>query len=178
MLIGNKVILRPYRRLDIPLFLKWLNDPEVVQYLSLYLPLNEWAEEKYIEHLGHNFDKQVNWVIEAVTSGEPKPIGSLGLNEILPKDRMATFGIAIGEKDYWSQGYGTQAAGLLVKFGFEQMNLHRINSIVYAFNERSLKMHRRIGFQQEGIKRQAVFKNGQYHDVVEFGLLEDEWRGK
>ena len=64
----------------------------------------------------------------------------------------------------------------MFKYGFEQMNLRRINSSVYSFNERSIRMHNKVGFVQEGLRRKAVFKNGQYWDVIEFGLLESEWK--
>jgi len=93
------------------------------------------------------------------------------------KDRDAMFGIAIGEKDYWSKGYGTEATRLLVNYGFQQLNLHRISSGAPAYNERSLRLHRRVGFHEEGRVRQAMFKNGQYRDRVEFGILREEWRG-
>jgi len=176
MLRGQKVLLRPVKRSDIQYFLKWFNDPEVMQYLSFYLPMTEMAEEKWIENLGNQQNRAV-FVIEAIEGESGKPIGSIGLDNINPKDHNATFGIAIGEKDYWSKGYGTEAARLLVNYGFEQLNLHRINSFVIGFNERSVRMHKSVGFKEEGRQREWVFKNGKYHDHVVFGILRGEWRG-
>jgi RimJ/RimL family protein N-acetyltransferase len=177
MLIGKKVILRPYRRSDLQNFIKWFNDPEVIQYLGLYLPMTEMAEEKYIEDLPSKGQTLAHFVIEAIEGNENKPIGTTGLSEINNKDRNATFGISIGEKDYWSKGYGTEATNLLIKYGFEQLNLHRISSDAFSFNERSIRLHKRVGFKEEGRRQQRVFKNGQYYDVVEFGLLRSEWKG-
>ena len=177
MLKGEKVLLRPVRRADIQYFLKWFNDPEVIQYLGMYLPMTEMAEEKYIEELGTTrAGTDANFVIEAIDGGEGKPIGSTGLHQINTKDHFATFGIAIGEKDYWSRGYGTEAARLLIRYGFEQLNLHRISSAAWAFNDRSIRLHLRVGFKEEGRLRESVFKNGQYYDRVEFGILRQEWR--
>lgn len=176
MLVGENIVLRPPRRADIQNFLKWFNDQEVTQYLSLYLPMTEMAEEKYVEELGTKPDK-VNLVIEAVEKEGNRPIGSTGLSFISPKNHSATFGIAIGEKEYWSRGYGTEASRLIIRYGFEQLNLHRIFSMVIAFNERSLRMHRKLGFTEEGREREAQFKNGRYHDHVIFGLLRQEWQG-
>jgi RimJ/RimL family protein N-acetyltransferase len=176
MLRGTKVELRPFRRSDLAYFVKWFNDPEVMQYLSFYLPMTEMTEEKFIENLANNPGTDVYFVIEAIENDGNKAIGSIGLNGIHPKDHFATFGIAIGEKEYWSKGYGTEAAKLIIKYGFEQLNLHRISSIVYDFNERSLRMHLSVGFKEEGRRREMAFKNGKYADVVVFGLLRKEWQ--
>jgi RimJ/RimL family protein N-acetyltransferase len=177
MLKGEKVVLRPVRRSDIEYFLKWFNDPEVTQYLGMYLPMTEMAEEKFIEDLGSApVATRAMFVIETVEDTDKKPIGSTGLSDIHPKNHNAIFGIAIGEKDYWSKGYGTEAASLIVRYGFEQLNLHRINSFAISFNERSLRLHLGVGFKEEGRQRKAIFKNGDYHDHVMFGLLREEWQ--
>ncbi len=115
------------------------------------------------------------FVIESIEGNGGKPIGTTGLGNVSLKDHNAMFGIAIGEKDYWSRGYGTEACRLLVRYGFEQLNLHRINSGVISFNERSARMHRRVGFKEEGRQREGMFRNGQFHDLIYFGLLRSEW---
>ena len=178
MLKGNRVILRPMRRSDINYFLKWFTDPEVTQYLAaIYLPMTEMADEKFIEELGTSRSQtQVIFVIEATEGESNIPIGNTTLSAINPKDHLATFGIAIGEKAYWSKGYGTEAARLLVNYGFEQLNLHRISSGAVAFNERSIRMHLSVGFREEGRERELLFKNGKFHDYVIFGLLRAEWK--
>jgi RimJ/RimL family protein N-acetyltransferase len=178
MLKGNGILLRPMRRSDISYFLKWFNDPEVIQYLTMYLPMTEMAEEKYIEELGTTRARtDAPFVIEIIEGDSTKPIGTIGLHGINNKDHSASFGIAIGEKDYWSKGYGTEAARLLIDYGFEQLNLHRISSAAFAFNERSIRLHKRVGFKEEGRQREAVFKNGKFHDHVVFGILREEWSG-
>jgi len=178
MLKGKSVLLRPVKRSDISYFLKWFNDPEVLQYLTLYLPMTEMSEEKFIEELGTTRARSdVLFVIEAKEGASTKPIGNCGLHQIDSKDQNANFGIIIGEKDYWSKSYGTEAAKLVINYGFQQLNLHRIYSTAVAFNERSIKFHKKIGFREEGRLRQAMFKNGQYHDLVLFGILREEWRG-
>ncbi|UCD10165.1 MAG: GNAT family N-acetyltransferase [Dehalococcoidales bacterium] len=179
MLKGEKVVLRPVRRTDIEYFLKWFNDPEVTQYLGVYLPMTEMAEEKFIEELGTTgTGTRVLLVIEAIDGETSIPIGNTALSGIHPKDHHAIFGIAIGEKDYWSKGYGTEAANLIIRYGFEQLNLHRINSGALSFNERSIKLHKRVGFTEEGRQRESIYKNGEYHDHVMFGLLRKEWQNE
>lgn len=178
MLRGKKVLLRPVKRSDIKYFLKWYNNPEIVQFLSMYLPMTEAVEEKWIEEISTN-KKTVFFVIEAIENNlQKKPIGSCGLNNINCKDRCASFGIAIGEKEFWDDGYGTEAAQLLIEYGFMQLNLHRISSGVYEFNIRSYKMHKKLGFMEEGRSRQEIYKNGKYWDKINFGILKEEWEEK
>jgi RimJ/RimL family protein N-acetyltransferase len=175
MLKGNKVILRPVKRADIPNFLIWFNDPDVTQYLRMYLPMTEMAEEKWVECLGSDLNSVI-FVIESTESEVNKPIGSTGFSNIASKDRDAEFGIAIGDKTYWGKGIGTEAAQLMIKYGFEKLNLNRISSNVYDFNLRSQKMHLKIGFKPEGRRRKAHFTNGAYRDVLEYGILSQEWK--
>jgi RimJ/RimL family protein N-acetyltransferase len=172
---GIKVVLRAVKKQDINLFLQWFNDPEVIQYLQFYLPLTEIAEEKWYLCMSES-EKDVVFVIEAIVSEtETRPIGNCGLHEIKWKDRCATAGIAIGEKEFWSKGYGTEAANLMIRYAFEHLNLRRISTSVYDFNERSLNMQLKIGFKVEGRRREAIFKNNRYVDEVVLGLLKKEW---
>ncbi|MFC1900804.1 GNAT family N-acetyltransferase [Chloroflexota bacterium] len=178
MLRGENVILRPVGRADVPNFLEWFNDPEVTQYLAMYLPMTEMAEEKFIEELGTTRARtHVMQVIEAIEGESTVPIGTVGLTGINNKDHNSSFGIAIGEKDYWNKGYGTEAARLIIDYGFKQLNLHRIYSGALSFNERSIRMHKSIGFSEEGRQREHMFKNGKYCDHVIFGILKTEWPG-
>lgn len=173
---GKKVILRAVEKRDIQLFLRWFNDSEVIQYLQTYLPITELAEEKWHERMSLS-ESDVVLIIEAVSENEEAiPIGSCGLHGINWKDRTATFGIAIGEKEFWSSGYGTEATILLIIYAFEQLNLHRISSSVYDFNERSCKMQEKVGFKIEGVRREAIYKNGRYAGEIVLGLLKKEWK--
>jgi RimJ/RimL family protein N-acetyltransferase len=179
VLKGNKVLLRPVQKSDIAFFLKWYNDPEVLEYLSLYLPMTETMEEKWLEEAASTQGgTRVHFVIEVIEGKIPSPIGSIGLNKIDHRSQAAELGIAIGEKEYWSKGYGTEAARLLINYGFNQLNLNRIGSSVFAPNRRSLEMHRKLGFVKEGRQKQAFFKNGRFLDQVLFGLLKREWKGE
>lgn len=179
MLEGKKVHLRPVKRSDISLFLKWFNDPEVTQYLTAYLPLTEMEEEKWLDDLATIRAKtDVILVIEAIIGKSNRPIGSCGLHKINPKDQTAVLGMAIGEKIYWGRGYGTEAAQLILDYGFKTLNLNRVSSSAFDFNERSIRMHQKIGFKKEGRLRKARFINGQFRDEVLFGLLRSDWKRK
>jgi len=172
---GQKVLLRAMERRDIETFRKMLNDPEINQYLLVFTPLSEIAEEKWFEKIAQSSTEIVMAIKNYDFSRPRQIIGNCGFHGINWKDRTATFGIFIGNPVFWNNGYGSEAARLLFRHGFEQMNLHRINSSVIGFNERSLKMHEKLGFEIEGRRRQNIFKNGAYHDEVIFGLLREDW---
>jgi RimJ/RimL family protein N-acetyltransferase len=143
----------------------------------MYLPMTEMAEQKFIEEIGTTrAATSAFFVIEVEDAEKTKAIGTISLNGINAKDHNATFGIAIGDKKYWSKGYGSEAAALIIKYGFEQLNLHRINSGVLSFNDRSIRMHLKLGFREEGRRREIIFRNGAYCDEVMFGLLREEWK--
>jgi len=175
MLKGKKVLLRPLKKSDCAFFVKWMNDPEITQYLTLYLPLTELEEEKWFENLATG-RKGIDVVFAIEDIKSKKLIGNCGLHKIDPKNHDAILGIAIGDKKYHGRGYGTEAATLLVDYGFNQLNLHRIGSSVYDFNLRSLNLHKLLGFRQEGRLRKKHFKNGKFHDEIFLGLLKEEWK--
>lgn len=172
MLIGERTRLRAIERSDIPMFVRWFNDPELLRYLAMYLPMSQaaaeeqWFEAQLNDSSGHVF------VIET-TDGVP--IGNLGLVGIDSKNGQAGCGISICEKPYLNQGYGTDALCTLLDFAFREMNLHRIFLQVFDFNERAIRCYEKLGFRHEARLREARFIEGRYVDELVMGLLREEW---
>jgi len=173
---GKKVSLRPLLESDADFFEEHLNDQDILQYLSLYRPVSLAKELEWIRELSKK-ETDIVLAIQSLKKDCSGIIGSIGLHNINLKDRYATFGIVIANKFFHEQGLGTEAARLMIGYGFNQLNLHRINSSAIAFNTRSIKMHLRIGFLEEGRARKKFFKNGDYYDEILFGLLREEWKG-
>ncbi len=177
MLKGKKVVLRPQRRSDIKLYLKWFNDLDVITRTAQYLPMTEGDEEKWLRDSMEK--RQPIFVIEVILpNGRRKPIGNCGFHGIREKDRVAEFGIAIGEKNLWGKGYGTEAARLMADYGFNFLNLYKIESEAAASNKRSVKMHLKVGFKKEGRRRKSRHVDGRYVDSIMFGLLRSTWEKK
>ena len=107
---------------------------------------------------------------------DPRLIGGVDLRPSSQENREATLGITIGDKAVWDGGYGTDTMRTICRFGFEMMNLHRIQLEVYAGNERARHVYEKVGFRLEGCRREAFFKYGRYQDVLVMGLLEGELR--
>ena len=167
--------LRASERVDIPNFVRWINDPEVTGGLLIYLPMSQVEEEAWFENMMKGPAEAHVLVIEAACPDGWRPIGTCSFHDIHWKDRLGEVGILIGEKEYWGQGYGTEAMRLLVRHGFNDLNLNRIFLQVFDNNPRAIRSYEKIGFVHEGRLRQDVYKNGSYHDVLIMAILRSEW---
>ena len=108
-------------------------------------------------------------VIERKVGDDYEPIGNTSFMDIDWVSRNAEIGIFLGEKKVWSQGYGREAMKLMLRHGFNHMNLHRIYLRVYEHNIRGIKAYEHAGFVHEGRLRQDVFREGVYRDVLDHG---------
>ena len=86
--------------------------------------------------------------------------------------------MVIGEKDVWGRGYGAEAARAMVAHGFRAANLHRITAATVSANAAMCRIALAVGMTEEGRRREAAFTDGEYHDVVEFGILAAEHHTK
>ncbi len=174
MIYGDGMRLRAVERDDIPRFVRWLNDPETTQYLLIYAPISTVDEERWFERLP---ERQNNYVFafEALIDDQWIHLGNVGLHDIDWKNSNATFGIVMGEKQYWGQGYGTKATKLMLRFAFDTLNLHRVELEVFEFNPRAIRAYEKAGFQREGTRRQSLFKDGRYWDAHRMAILSEEF---
>jgi RimJ/RimL family protein N-acetyltransferase len=110
--------------------------------------------------------------IEALDTGEP--VGALSTHHADPRTGRFKYGIGIGA-DHHRKGYASEAVVLLLRFMFGERRYHKCEAEVYAYNEASLALHRRLGFVEEGRLRDHEFFAGQHHDLVMMGMLAEEF---
>jgi RimJ/RimL family protein N-acetyltransferase len=175
MLEGKRIKLGPIKREYIESFLKWFNDPEIIQYLVPYRPMTRMAEEEWLENLNNREDSIHLSILIPNENGSETLIGNCGIHKIDWKNRVAEVGIVIGEKEYQNKGYGTEAMEILLDYAFNTVNLNRIELYTYTFNERALKSYKKVGFIEEGRKREFFYSKGKYHDSILMGILAKEW---
>jgi len=179
MIIGERIRLRAIERDDIPRFVDWLNDPEVIAGLLINLPMSNWDETRWFEKLAERPAEERPLALDArLPDASWKQIGNVGLHQIEWVNRSAEFGILIGEKSFWDHGYGTEATLLTLKHGFETINLNRIYLHVFETNLRAVHVYTKIGFVPEGRLRQTLFRNGRYTDTHVMSVLRSEWDAK
>ncbi len=173
MITGEKVRLRALQEEDAEDCWRWFNNWEMVRNLNRRYPISRVAEREIIEKIMKPRADDKTFAIETLDGG--LYLGGVGLHQISWEDRRALFGIFIGEKRYWGKGYGTDATRAIVRFGFEQMNLNRIELQVFADNERGIRCYEKVGFVREAVQRQYRYREGQYVDAVMMAILRDEY---
>jgi RimJ/RimL family protein N-acetyltransferase len=175
IIYGDRVCLRAVERKDVELFHEWINDPEVTAGLALYLPMSMRDEEGWFDGLASRPPQERPLAIDGRAGEGWKLIGNSGFFDLDHTARSSEIGIMIGDKSYWNRGYGTEAMSLLLRHGFETLNLNRISLRVYAGNLRAIRSYEKAGFSLEGRLREAVYKRGAYDDVLMMSVLRSEW---
>lgn len=174
MFTTQRIRLRKMTEQDVEVYHSWRNDARVMEtttpYLDVYTPEETDAFVRSVI-LGSSNSK--SYIIADVEI--EKPIGIMSLISIDYKNRNAELIIDIGEPDYWGKGYGQEALQILLQYAFHELNLHRLSLRVFDFNERAIRLYPRMGFKQEGVMKETLFRNGAWHDIIYMGLLQSEY---
>jgi len=169
---GKRIYLSPLEMEDLDRFCGWYNDPKLRRFLILPYPTTKMDEKEFIEK---KTKSKEDIVLSIVAKKGDRLIGNIGLHQINRVTRCAMLGIAIADLKMTSKGLGTEAMRLMLDYGFRTLNLHRIELFVHGFNTRAQKAYQRIGFVEEGRKREALYTEGKYHDEIIMAILKDEW---
>lgn len=176
MIYGERIRFRRVEKSDLDLFMVWINDADVTKGLTLYLPMGMWEEEEWFEGLAKRAQAERPMCVEIPDGEGWRTIGNLGVFNIDSVARSAEVGIMLGDKSIWNQGYGTEAMQLLLKHCFETLNLNRVQLYVYEANLGAIRVYEKVGFVHEGRKREALYKNGKYQDILIMSILRSEWK--
>jgi RimJ/RimL family protein N-acetyltransferase len=173
VIAGKKVYLTAVERTSLEQLRAWRNSPSLRRYFREYREITSEMQEAWYRDRVLGSDRQVDFEIHDAMTG--KLIGHTGLYYINWTDRTAEFTIYVGDMEFRGGGYGSDALRLLIEYGFNVLNLNRIWCEVYS-NNGAVEIYRRLGFVDEGVKRQHHFDEGQYWDSYMLGLLRSEWR--
>jgi RimJ/RimL family protein N-acetyltransferase len=169
-LIGKKCYLSPMDINDAEKYTVWLNDLEITTNLSIFHSvINVEIEKEYLE----NLSKEHNYSIIDMDTDEL--IGSCGFIGLDHLNQIAEIGLFIGNKNYWNKGYGTESMKLLLDYGFNALNLNNVMLRVYSFNERAIKMYKKLGFQVIGNRRESLKRGNKVYDEIYMDILAKEY---
>ena len=157
------------------LFAQWDRDSEFARQLNGNArPLATAKKIKaYIEKELAKPSGEIQFSIH--TLADDRPIGFVALDPPDWQHGDAFVGIGIGERDYWSSGYGSDALRVLLRYAFTELNLQRVSLNVFEYNERAFKSYLKVGFVVEGRQRGMLRRDGRRWDFICMGILREEW---
>ena len=169
----DNLYLRALELNDYKTTINWRNDDTIWEMVG---------GPKY--YVSSEFEK--NWIIKAINNPDEIRLGIclkendslIGLASMVNIDlinRNGAFSIMIGEKKYWSGGYGTEAIKLLLDYCFKERGMERIWGTILESNLASQKMAEKCGAKKEGVLRKSVYKNGTYHNQVMMAILREDY---
>ena len=169
----KRLRVRPYSEADIPELLPLIGTREVAATtLRIAHPYTEQDARAFLE-LAKEAGKM--WLAITLLS-DGRQIGGIGMR-IEGQHRHAELGYWLGVP-YWGQGYATEAGREMIRYGFEQLDLHRVFATHFAHNPASGNILRKLGMRHEGCQREHLLKWGQFVDSEIYGLLRHEWEAR
>ncbi len=173
MMLGQNVRLRAIERQDLPFFQAALGNPAVNRYLYFNAPLSTDDETAWYEAVSKDAGSAI-FAIDDCRDGTPTLIGNCGAHTLDHKNGIADIGIFIGRPELWGKGLGTEAFYLLIRYLHEELRMHRVELEVFASHAAGIRSYQKLGFVQEGVRRQALFRRGAHHDMVTMSCLPGE----
>lgn len=168
---GKKVTLRAMELGDLELVRDSFNDCEIEdKVVGWAFPISKFEEQKWFE--SHYGDSNKKFIIETDEDGA---VGLATLDEIDWKNRSATHGIKLFKKENRSKGIGTDTVMAIMRYAFDELGLHRLNGSWFPDNIPSKNLYMKLGWKVEGLKRESVYKHGEYRDLEISGILEEEY---
>lgn len=171
ILEGTNIYLRLMDGEDTDLIIQWRNTEYVRRNFIYQKPFTRQGHETWIREM-IDTGKAVQFIICVKDTG--KPVGSVYLRDIDKNHHKAEYGIFIGEKEALGKGFGTQAARLMIRYGFEELNLHKLMLRVLAENLPARKSYEKAGFVEEAYLKDEVFLENRYKDVIYMAVIREE----
>lgn len=174
LLRGEHVRLAAIERADAATIATWTQDGEYLRLYDADTALPQTAEQ-VMARIEAAQKSEIEVIFGLRRTSDDVLVGLAGLDGISWRNHVAGLHLALG-RDYWDQGLGSEAVGLLVRYAFDELNLYRLQLTVFDYNLRALAVYRKHGFLQEGVFREFVERDGRRHDMFLMGLLAPEWR--
>lgn len=162
--------IRSVSSADLERMLVWRNQPQVRAYMLTQHEISLDEHRQWFERCSKDPSRRLMIVEEG---GDP--LGFVGFSGV-ETGAVATWGFYAAPETV--KGAGTKLGLTALEFAFGELLLHKVCGQALAFNEASIRMHQKFGFRQEGVLREQHKINENYHDIICFGLLREEWNMK
>jgi len=177
LLQGERIRLSAIRKDDAPVFEKWFNDAGFLRYYDMIpaVPKTLADVETTFLHYATSGESHVFGIRLLATD---ELLGVAGFDEIIWTNSTATVFIGIGPQEQRQKGLGKESLALLLDFGFSELNFHKLQLCVIAYNEPAIKLYEGAGFIREGTYREFIHRDGERHNMYLYGLLRSEWEAR
>lgn len=153
-----------------------VKDKEIVKWTwNIPHPYSKKESIKFIRRSQYRLKKKKAYTFGIVLKETDKVIGVIDLLKVDWKNKNAELGYWLGKK-YWKKNIMTGAVKLILKFGFEELKLHRIYACTFEKNIGSKKVLEKCGFKQEGITIEALFRYNRWHNKLDYGILKSRYK--
>ncbi|MCO5177899.1 MAG: GNAT family N-acetyltransferase [Thermomicrobiales bacterium] len=175
VLQGQRIRLDAIHRDDLSAIVGWWQDNAALRHFDA-IParprtleqVQRWADAY------NDSDKEFRFAVRRLS--DEQIIGVIEIDGILWHQRVGWISLMIGDGALRGQGYGQEAMEIAMRFAFHELNLHRLQLSVFAYNTNAIALYERLGFQREGAMREFMERDGQRYDMLLFGLLRNEWQ--
>jgi RimJ/RimL family protein N-acetyltransferase len=168
---GERLKLSSAREEDAEIMVKWGEDAEYLRNVDTDIAQPKTKEQFAAE--GKNGGNTVYFRLRTIE--DDQLIGFVAIHSIEWNNRAGLLAIGIGDSSNRNQGYGTDALKLILRYAFHELNLDRVGLEVIEYNKGGIRAYEKVGFQQEGRKRSAVYRDGKRYDIIVMGILRPEW---
>jgi len=170
-IVGDKVYLSPMNIDDYLKYTEWLNDYDISKGINNYTNIVSINSEKeWLDKAGND-----KYTFAIVCMNNNELIGNISLMNVNGIDKTAELGIMIGNKEYHSCGYGSEAIIILLNYAFKHVNLNNIMLKVYSFNTGAIKAYEKCGFKTFGVWKNSHYFEGEYVDEIFMSVLKDDF---
>ncbi len=176
MIKGSKISLRAVCEADLPSLLLWRNNPDFRKYFREYRELTLQNQKQWFDKFVVADDRTLMFSI-VLNDEEETLVGACGLCYINHINRHADLSLYIGYNDAYidDYGYAEEACELLFRYGFGELNLHKIWTEIYEFDQPKFNLYTKLGMRQDGLLRDNYFHNARWHNSRMMSLLADEF---
>jgi len=171
----ERLILRKMDKSDVKTLFQFWSDHEVTKYMNMNSFQNIEQALYMINFLNNRFRNKegIRWGM--VRKEDNKLIGTCGFNTWIKRSSRGEIGYELGQK-YWGNGYATEALKEVIRFGFEETHLNRVEAFVVPEAHRSIRVLEKLDFKKEGTLREYGYWNNRYWNELIYSLLRRDWK--
>ncbi|NMM62332.1 GNAT family N-acetyltransferase [Clostridium sp. P21] len=174
LLKGKNLRLTSLNEKDISYMEEWYNDVDFLRLYDMTTAFPKSSAQLY-EMLNEKRKSNNSYVFAIRTLDEDRFIGVTGFENILWNNGTAIVFIGLGDVKTRGKGYGKEAMEMTLEFGFQELNLHRIQLDVLSYNKPAITLYENLGFKREGVYREFIHRDGKRYDMYLYGLLKNEF---